>query len=159
MHKNIQRFIPALVLLPLLLASCAVRPGDPPTLDRIKPLLRLAVVLSTDRLCTKNPTAVPLLLSVVVVLEDVANAGDFTSIATIGAVVRAKIPWETLPPNSRPVVEMLIDLLSTELRVLVEQVQIPETQAVLLIRDMLGWVKEVAGRYVVPTPATGKIGK
>ena len=143
----VRRSIVVGLIATALLAGCA-RPGDPPTLDRFKPLLRLAVSVAVDRLLTQQPELAPMTLQVATVLVDVFDAGDFTTIDQVGAFIRARIPWDTIDPKARMLVEVLIDSIGEELRLLAMQHDIPQTQLVVVIKDILGWVAEVAQRHV-----------
>ena len=146
--------VPVRLLVPILLAcllvvSCVPQPGDLPTLDRYTPLLRMGVSLAVDRLLTQQPDLVHMTIHVSAVLVDMFDAGDFTSIAQVGAFIRAKIPWDKIGPDARPLIEALLVGIGEELRVLAQQHQIPETQAVLLVEEMLSWVTAAAQRHLV----------
>jgi hypothetical protein len=150
-----QRITASVLVLCLLVAStaflpgCAKTPGGPSGIDDYKPLLRLGVSVAVDRLLTANPEVAPMMIQVTRVLEDVFNKGEFTSVAEVYAFLQARIPWTKISPDTRPLVEAMIAAISEELRVLVTKYQIPESQNLLLMREMMTWVREVAERHQV----------
>jgi hypothetical protein len=133
----------------MILPGCATRqPGDGSGLDDYKPIFRLAVSIGVDRLLTANPQLTTIFVSVSKVLEDVFNKGEFTSVAQLSSFLHARIPWDKISAETRPFVEALITAIADELKVLATRYQIPESQELLLAREVMTWVREVAERHM-----------
>lgn len=156
-YPLVRRILPILLCLALFLSSCAVRPGDPRPTDRIRPLLRLAVSLGTDRVLTQNPKAAPLVVDLTKTLIVLFDTGEFATPASVKAIVKLKLDAMKLEPQVRMVIDALIDAVSEELRIAIQRAEIPDTAAMVLVRDLFMWVQEVAQRHVQAPPIVKKL--
>ena len=141
--------LPCLVLVALALAGCQAAPGAPPLIDRYKQSLRMGVTMATAHLLTQNPTVARPLLEALVIIRDTLDGATFVSVAEVEAAIRSHVPWERIAPDMRPLVEGLLIGIGEEVRIQAQLHQIPQTQAILLAGEVLGWAQEVAQRHVV----------
>lgn len=149
--------LPCLLLIAFALAGCQAAPGSPPAIDRYKPLLRMGVTMATERLLTQHPHVAPMLLHSLVIIRDTIDGATFTSVAEVEAVIRAHVPWEKIAPDMRPLVEGLLIGIGEEVRIQAQLHAIPQTQAILLAGEVLGWAQDVAARHVARPVTTQKV--
>lgn len=144
----------ALTFAILLVVSCA-RVGDPPIVDRIRPFLRLAVMLGTDRVLVQNRELAPMVLQVTTTLQTLFDTAEVVSLAQINAAIRAKLATMDITPEVRAVLEALLESIVIEVRLVIVQSGVADDQAVVYMRELVGWIKEAALRYVVVPPPAG----
>lgn len=143
----------ALTLFILFVVGCAVRPGDPPVIDRLKPFLRLAVSLGTDRVLVENPTVAPVVLQVTSTLLTLFSTDEVVSLAQVNAAIRAKIMTMNLTPEVRMVLEALLQSVAMEIRLVIVQAGVADDTITLLLHEVVTWIRDAALRHVQMPPA------
>ena len=146
MHKKCNRLLPALVLLPFFLFGCGTTPGEPPTIDRLKPILRLAVTLGTQKVLAERPAAKPVILQVCHTLYTLFQEKEVVTPALLQTVIRARLDKANLTPEMQLIIDALLTTIKVELQAVIRQAELPDSQAVLLVQEVLSWICEVAGR-------------
>lgn len=156
MQHNRQSICAIILLLGFTMTGCGLF-NSPPQIDLLKPLLHAATGLVTVRILQKNPRAAPLLVDLTRTLITYFDTGQYTTPASLKALIVIQLNKLELDPELRIVVNTLVTGLSEALGAIIRERNIPDSEAKILIGEVLLWVQEVALRYVT-IPAIGLIG-